>query len=49
MLEFDIPAIQKAGYDITTPVIVSNSDDFEHVEPVKTGTVHAGEEVLQIW
>ena len=49
MLEFDIPAIQKAGYDITTPVIVSNSDDFEHVEPVKTGTVHAGAEVLQIW
>lgn len=29
LLEFDIPAITAAGYDITTPVIVTNSDDYQ--------------------
>ncbi|WP_437612854.1 PTS beta-glucoside transporter subunit IIABC [Erwinia sp. V71] len=28
LLEFDIPAIQAAGYELTTPVIISNSDDY---------------------
>ncbi|MCU5775629.1 PTS beta-glucoside transporter subunit IIABC [Erwiniaceae bacterium BAC15a-03b] len=28
LLEFDIPAITAAGYDLTTPVIISNSDDY---------------------
>ncbi|PRD13508.1 PTS beta-glucoside transporter subunit IIABC [Pantoea coffeiphila] len=28
LLEFDIDAIRAAGYDLTTPVLVSNSDDY---------------------
>ncbi|MGE9550107.1 PTS beta-glucoside transporter subunit IIABC [Erwinia amylovora] len=28
LIEFDMTAISQAGYDLTTPVIVSNSDDY---------------------
>ena len=49
LLEFDIQAIREAGYDITTPVVVTNTDDFQEVEAVKTGEVHPGEEVLRVW
>lgn len=31
MLVFDIEAITKAGYDVTTPVLVTNSEDFEEI------------------
>ena len=49
LLEFDIQAIREAGYDITTPVVVTNTDDFQEVEAVKTGEAHPGEEVLRVW
>ncbi len=31
LIEFDINAIQKAGYEVTTPVIVTNQDKFDVV------------------
>jgi len=34
LIEFDLPALREAGYDLTTPVIVSNSDDYLDVLPV---------------
>lgn len=34
LLEFDLAALGEAGYDLTTPVIVSNSDDYLDVFPV---------------
>jgi len=33
LIEFDIPALREAGYDLTTPVIVTNSDDYLDVLP----------------
>lgn len=32
LVEFDIPKIKNAGYDVTTPVIVSNTYNYEKVE-----------------
>lgn len=32
LIEFDMEAIKKEGYDLTTPVIILNTDDFEHVD-----------------
>lgn len=34
LLEFDIEKIKEAGYDITTPVIITNSGDFDIVTSV---------------
>lgn len=34
LIEFDIAAIQQAGYQITTPIVITNSDDYLDVLPV---------------
>ena len=39
LIEFDPDAISKAGYDLTTPVIITNSDDFTKIEPLTTNAV----------
>lgn len=36
LLEFDLEAIDGAGLDLTTPVIVANSDDYELVKAEQT-------------
>jgi beta-glucoside PTS system EIICBA component len=41
LLEFDICAIEAAGYDLTTPVVVSNSDEFIDVLPLQPSVVTA--------
>ncbi|ERK15153.1 PTS system, beta-glucoside-specific IIB component [Pantoea sp. AS-PWVM4] len=41
LLEFDLSAIQAAGYDLTTPVVVSNSDEFIDVLSLQPSTVTA--------
>lgn len=46
LITFDIPAIRNAGYDITTPVIITNSDDYDTVTLEHTGAVTIGESVL---
>lgn len=48
LIEFDMDEIKKAGYDITTPVIVTNSFDYESVIPEKTGKVDFGEKILTV-
>lgn len=35
LLKFDRNEIKKAGYDITTPIIVTNSDSFNNVELIE--------------
>ncbi|MBU9815064.1 PTS beta-glucoside transporter subunit IIABC [Rahnella sp. C60] len=37
LLEFDLQGITDAGYDLTTPVIVTNSDDYLDVIPAGVG------------
>ena len=48
LLKFDMDAITAAGYKLTTPVIVTNTDDFASVEPVATGKVAQGQEVVVV-
>lgn len=47
LLTFDQRAIAEAGYDITTPVIVTNADDYAAVDVLRQGKVNFGEEVLR--
>lgn len=47
LVDFDIEAIKKAGYPITTAVLVSNADDIEgslKIEP--TGSVKRGDKIM---
>lgn len=45
---FDMAAIKKAGYPLTTPVIVTNSDDFSEVNMAQGGKVKAGDAILTV-
>ena len=48
MLEFDTEAIQAAGYDITTPVIISNSYAYSSVAMSAEGAVRAGDVLITV-
>lgn len=48
LLEFDIPGIQEAGYEVTTPVIITNSDEFSDVQMKAEGQVTVGTEILEL-
>lgn len=48
LLEFDIPAIQAAGYAVITPVIVTNADDFASVEAVTGKDVQRMDALLAV-
>lgn len=48
MLEFDAEAIQAAGYDITTPVIISNSYAYQSVAMSAEGAVRAGDVLITV-
>ena len=48
LLEFDMELISKAGYSLVTPVLVTNSDDFEQVEPTEEQKVQAGDFLLSV-
>ncbi len=48
LLEFDMDAIQQAGYPIVTPIVVTNSDDFAAVELAAEGDIAAGGPLLKL-
>lgn len=45
LIEVDIDGVSKAGYDIVTPVIINNTDEFKSVE-VQTGPVEVLETIV---
>ncbi len=47
LIDFDIEAIRASGYDVTTPMIVSNSDAFA-LEPLENGAVEVGAPLLRL-
>ena len=48
LLKFDMAFISGKGYKLTTPVVVTNTDDFTSVEPIATGKVTQGQEVVLV-
>lgn len=48
LMEFDMEAIKAAGYKTVTPVIVTNSDDYEDVKGEIGKRVGIGEKFLEI-
>lgn len=47
LMKFDLDAIKAAGYDVTTPVVVTNSDQFA-VKPAADGTVVPGAALMKL-
>ncbi|GAA2963067.1 beta-glucoside-specific PTS transporter subunit IIABC [Lactobacillus kefiranofaciens subsp. kefirgranum] len=48
LVKFDIDAIKKAGYSVTTPIVITNSKDYEDIKQIATGEVKAGQKVLSL-
>ena len=48
LISFDMEAIKAAGYLLTTPMIVCNTDDYQSVAPTATGTIKAGASLLEV-
>lgn len=48
LLEFDRQAIEAAGFNTTTPVIITNTEDYIDVLPVATGEVMEGAPLLTL-
>ncbi|KXT74688.1 PTS system, beta-glucoside-specific IIA or IIB or IIC component [Streptococcus sp. DD10] len=48
LLSFDMEAIKEAGYPVTTPIIVTNTVNYESVETLASGTIEFGEELLRL-
>lgn len=48
LLEFDLEEIIKAGYDVTTPIVITNLGDYKITKCLTGQQVKAGEEVIQL-
>lgn len=48
LITFDRDAIRAAGYPLTTPLIICNTDEYQLIETQKTGTIKAGEPLLNL-
>ena len=48
LMEFDIAAIQAAGYDTVTPIVICNSDNYTDFIPHVGADVSAGDVILEL-
>ena len=48
LMEFDIEAIKAAGYDVVTPVIISNTDAYLDVLAAAKGEVSTGDTLITV-
>ncbi len=48
LISFDMDKIKAAGYKVTTPLIIGNTDDYKSVEPVAQNSISAGDMILKI-
>lgn len=48
LITFDIGEIKKAGYKLTTPMVICNTPDYSEFNHLKAGAITAGDEILEI-
>lgn len=48
LVEFEKDKVVKKGFDISTPVIITNTFDYKNIIPIKFGKVKAGEDILSL-
>ena len=48
LIEFDTAAIVADGYDVITPVVICNSDDYSTIQPHTGKTVAPGDLILEL-
>lgn len=48
LISFDMEEIKKAGYKLTTPMIICNTDDYSAIKAEASGSIRAGAEILEV-
>ena len=48
LVSFDMEKVKAAGYDVTTPLIVTNSDDYKDMKILSEDSVTPSDKVLEI-
>lgn len=48
LITFDIDQIKAAGYQLHTPLLITNSDEYVSIKTVASGSVKMGEDILSI-
>ena len=48
LISFDIANIKKAGYKVTTPIIICNTDSYKSIEITASDNVKNGTEILKL-
>ena len=48
LISFDMDGIKAAGYKVTTPMIVVNTDEYRAVKPLASGEVVAGQDFMEV-
>lgn len=49
LISFDMEAIRREGYPLTTPMVICNTDDYSAIEPLATGgAITVGTPLLEI-
>lgn len=48
LISFEIEKIKSAGYKITTPMIICNTDDYFSIKRIAGGSVTAGDKILEL-
>ena len=48
LVKFDLDAIKAKGYDLTTPVIITNSKSYQEIGDSKRDAVKAGDQLLAL-
>ncbi|MNN73521.1 PTS system beta-glucoside-specific EIIBCA component [compost metagenome] len=46
LVEFDIDKIKAEGFDITTPILITNSDSFNTIKIAEVNSVKVGEQII---
>ena len=48
LISFDIDGIKAAGYKVTTPMIICNSEEYRAIRPLASGEVKAGSDFMEL-
>lgn len=48
LISFDMDKIREAGYQLTTPMIICNTDEYSKVEAVPTDRIAAGDTLIMV-
>ncbi|WP_019893508.1 beta-glucoside-specific PTS transporter subunit IIABC [Allobaculum stercoricanis] len=46
ILEVELEAIKEKGYDLVTPILVTNSNDFQDIAATNDGSVNPGDQII---